>query len=329
MVYSPDILLTDRDAYVLIINRFYEEIRREIANKYSWYLDKILDKNFIKRLLLISRYRKAEEEEIREFVLYLRTHSLKAISNEFLDKYEKRKYPICFDHEKEMYYVYENGKRMFFSRKIRDYESANTYYKYICAEQDLKSPHRYLVDRFEIKEGDDVVDAGVAEGNFSLNIIDKVKKIYLFEPDADWLEALRYTFEPYKDKVVIVPKALSDFENEEYTKLDDVIPVNEQVDFIKMDIEGEEYHAILGGTRVIDQSPELKCAICTYHQELAYDILKNWFNQRGFYTEPSRGYMWFDTESDFFIFSLPLLIFQQTFHGYYTIIKLQSQDRRQ
>ena len=38
------------------------------------------------------------------------------------------------------------------------------------------------------------------------NYVDVASKIYLFECDPVWIEALEKTFEPYKDKVVIVPK---------------------------------------------------------------------------------------------------------------------------
>jgi len=40
-------------------------------------------------------------------------------------------------------------------------------------------------------------------------VVNKASFIYLFEPDHEWAEALKYTFEKWKDKVQIVPKFVS------------------------------------------------------------------------------------------------------------------------
>ena len=50
------------------------------------------------------------------------------------------------------------------------------------------------------------VDVGCAEGYSSLEIIEEAKHVYLFEQNESWLEAIRATFEPWKDKVTIVQK---------------------------------------------------------------------------------------------------------------------------
>ena len=46
---------------------------------------------------------------------------------------------------------------------------------------------------------DIAVDAGAAEGIWSLDIIDKIKELYLFECDDDCIEPLRATFAPWKN----------------------------------------------------------------------------------------------------------------------------------
>lgn len=46
-----------------------------------------------------------------------------------------------------------------------------------------------------------IADIGSAEGNFSLSNIENVKKVYLFESDKEWIEALEATFRPWRDKV--------------------------------------------------------------------------------------------------------------------------------
>jgi 16S rRNA A1518/A1519 N6-dimethyltransferase RsmA/KsgA/DIM1 with predicted DNA glycosylase/AP lyase activity len=65
------------------------------------------------------------------------------------------------------------------------------------------SPHCYTAF-LNINESDIVVDIGTTEGNFYLDIINKVSRIYMFEWDKKWNKALQETFKPYKDKVVII-----------------------------------------------------------------------------------------------------------------------------
>ena len=52
------------------------------------------------------------------------------------------------------------------------------------------SPHCYKIQTEEFI-GKTVFDCGVAEGNFALDIIDFVEKIYLVECDKGWLKALK------------------------------------------------------------------------------------------------------------------------------------------
>lgn len=304
-VYKPDILRNDKDAYLIVVNRFSDEIIEQIERDFPWYTDKIFGDELIQRLLILLRYEKNKDEEIQKFLLYIRTNRLKAISDRLLDLYEDRKYPIEYDIEKKMFYIYCGKYKMFFSRQLQDKDTVNDYYKYLCAEQDSNSPHCYLSADFNVSQEDIVVDAGGAEGIFALSIVDKVKKIYIFEPDSYWVEALRYTFEQFGEKVVIIPKAISNYESENCIMLDSVIPEGEEINFIKMDIEGEEYNALLGAQRVINNSKNMKCAICTYHQELMYDVLESWFMEKEFKVSHSKGYMWFGTES--FVYRAPVL----------------------
>lgn len=62
------------------------------------------------------------------------------------------------------------------SRKFKNEKEVAAYYKSVLMEQDEDSPHKYLTKDFNVENSDVVVDVGVAEGNFSLDIIDRVKK---------------------------------------------------------------------------------------------------------------------------------------------------------
>ena len=221
---------------------------------------------------------------------YLKENALNVFNYSFADKYRDKN--IFISTENGLYYTIHNGKKLFFSSDFDTEQKARQYYISLLIEQDVDSPHRYLTDSFNVSDGAVVIDAGAAEGIFSLDIIEKVKKIYIFEPEKNWLEALRYTFRMYMDKVVIIDKCVSNYIDEKTTTIDDSVKENE-IDFIKMDIEGEEYYALQGAEKLLRRSRNIKCDICAYHQEFAYEVIKNELNRLGFYTAHSKGYMWY------------------------------------
>ena len=103
-----------------------------------------------------------------------------------------------------MNYVYLGNKKLFYPE---GWSSENIQYShsFSCLEQDKNSPHSYQDESINIRTNDVVVDAGSAEGNFSLEIVEKVKKVYLFECSDGWQTPLKKTFEPWGDKVEIIP----------------------------------------------------------------------------------------------------------------------------
>ena len=183
------------------------------------------------------------------------------------------------------------GKRMYMSPQMNTKEEVLKYYCGICMEQDRQSPHVYMDEQFGVEEGDVVVDVGVAEGNFSLQVIDKVSKIYMIESDKDWIKALECTFGEYKDKVVMINKFVSDYTFGSIDSLDNMI--NEKVNFIKMDIEGCECEALLGARQLIKKSDKLRCAICVYHRdndEMYINEIARMLEMKGSLV---KGYMWY------------------------------------
>lgn len=99
-------------------------------------------------------------------------------------------------------------------------EWRNTYIQ-LLLEQDEESPHRYIKSNRIPDSNTIFADLGAAEGFLALDFIDKVKKIYLFECDPDWIEALKMTFGPWENKVEIVNRYVSDVTSEKTVSLDD------------------------------------------------------------------------------------------------------------
>lgn len=293
MVYAPSVLTEQNVCKTVIVsNRFEKEIKNQIENEYSEDNVKVLDGKEYIRIQLIQRYKNSDDKDILEIINFLKNHNLDIFNYSFTNKYNKIQPEIIWDDVAGMYFTIYKGRRMYFSRKLNCPEIVKTYYRSILIEQDEESPHRYYCRNCYVRSGDVVIDAGVAEGNFSLSIIDMASKIYMFEPDPDWIDALKLTFKDYKDKVIIIPKGISDKEGLGITTIDKSI--NEKIDFIKMDIEGEEYYALKGAENIIRRSETLRLAIASYHQELAYDLLRYYLQSiNGFDCSHSKGYMWY------------------------------------
>lgn len=303
-VYSPDILLTMDNCFVIVLCEDKYSVVEQIKLNYYNNVCKCEDYYYFVKYRFLSRYENTSSIEKKEIVDYVSDRSLSTFNYKYVEKYRDISIKILFDEEKKLFYAIQDGKRMYFNKRYEREEQVYNYLKSILIEQDMESPHCYAKGYSEVKNGDVVIDAGAAEGFFSLSVIDKVKMIYILEPDEDWLEALYYTFEPYKDRVRIVGKYLSDYNSDETITLDELC--DDQVDFLKMDIEGEEYNALIGGVNLINHSENIVCAICTYHNELDYNAIDCFFKNSNMETKASKGYMWFSYDKDY-LYSLPSL----------------------
>ena len=193
--------------------------------------------------------------------------------------------PIPFevhdDDECGLKYAIYNDKRIYYPKTYsneRIVESINFFMK----EQRPESPHCYLPnEEHNVFEGDIVVDGGAAEANFSLDIIDKVKKVYLYEGDPIWIPALEMTFRNYRDKVVIINKFLDSYVHNGYETIDNTVKEKE-INFIKMDIEGYELKALYGAKEHIKNSNKMRCSICAYHNHEDGELLSWYFKSLGF-----------------------------------------------
>ncbi len=288
-VFSPEILNIEKNVAIYISVYEDKDIKEQLYRDYPNDI-KLLDKDYFFKKKMMTRYEASEDVEIQEIMRYLENNTLKMFNYFWADKYENSYFE--FGRQDGLIYVIHNGRKLFFSKKYDTEIKAKNYYISLLIEQDELSPHRYLTNEYDVVRGDIVVDVGAAEGIFSLDVISIAKKIYIIEPDNDWVEALEHTFADYHDKIKIINKCVSNYHNESTVMLDEVI--NErQIDFLKMDIEGEEFYALCGAKRIIEESENLKCVVCSYHQEFAYYALKSVLEQLNCETKPSRGYMWF------------------------------------
>lgn len=147
--------------------------------------------------------------------------------------------------------------------------------------------HQYITQETSLNEDDIVVDCGSAEGFWSLSIADKVKRIYLIEPQSSFVSCVNKTFCKYinENLVSIMPFAVGKHNAKctidnskgdisasvKFTEHGDIplrtldsLFVDENITFIKADVEGFEMDLIIGATELIKRlSP--KISITVYH----------------------------------------------------------------
>ena len=290
-VYSPEILEKQEFDYVVILTDSFDVISRQIQIGFEFVKNRIRNKNFFYEKLLSARYRYSDDDEIKKTLLHIEKNGLDIFNYDFVNEYDSIDIDVRYDTTCHMYYVLHENKAVYFKREINTKELAKMYYRSILVEQDIRSPHRYIDDGFQVKNDDVVVDAGVAEGTFSVEVVERVSKLYLIECDPKWMEALMQTFRDYRDKVVFINKYLTSYSDGIYSSLDNLI--NEPVNFIKMDIEGNEWEALRGAGEIIRRSSDLRCAICAYHADGDEELIQSELKRYGLKCSTTKGYMWF------------------------------------
>lgn len=195
--------------------------------------------------------------------------------------YKNKQVAVLLDNETQLHYILHNGRRLFFPKTFTK-EAIATLYVSLITEQDPHSAHRYVVAYDELK-GKTLLDIGSAEGIFSLDTIDLVNHVYLFEYEEFWQEALNATFAPYKDKVTIVRNYVGDKNEGIVIKIDDFMRDKPKDNiFLKMDIEGAEQSALRGATETLKNGKNMNVAVCTYHRPEDPEVISAFLTSLGY-----------------------------------------------
>ena len=236
--------------------------------------------------------------EINEGIKYLKWHKFSHFPYKWTKKYDNLLPEVFHDEAYKCFYTFCEGKRMFFPKHFTQ-NHVIWAVRTILKEQDINSPHLYLDNNFQIGPGSIVVDAGVAEGNFALSVVEKAKKVYIIECDKDWMEALRLTFSPWIEKVVFVEKFISDINGDTTTSIDMLIsPQPGENYFIKLDIEGFEQKALRGMKKLMASGNPVKMVVCTYHHPNDLKEIGEILNSYGFTWKASEGYVLYFQEDE-------------------------------
>jgi hypothetical protein len=251
----------------------------------------------IRRKAVLNHYRKIDQTslspDIKEGLKYLRCHKYTPLPFRWTKKYDNLIPGVLRDEEKESLYVVYEGKKMYFPKSFSGTEVVWAV-RAAMREQDPESPHLYLTDEFQPEEGSIIIDAGVAEGNFALSVVEKAGRLYLVECDPGWMEALRYTFEPWKDKVIFVEKFMSDIPGDKTTSIDELLGHEENDSyFIKLDIEGYEKKALAGMNGLAASGKHVRMNVCTYHYPDDFNEIKAALGNFGFECSATEGHVLF------------------------------------
>lgn len=288
--WDTAILVCDGDVIVDIIPQMVElNIGRKEQFKDSWWLLK---------QLMIQKYAEVKDPDIQATLEYWKTHDL-TVFNQHIDMNRGDMYRVFFDDPCGLPYIcFETvggeRRKMFFPRNHNFFEhNGEKFINNLMKEQEPTSPHLYIKGDHKVNAGDIVIDAGVCEGNFALRYVDICSKMYLFECEPKWIDALKQTFRDYTDKVEIIPRFVSDVTDDKNITLDDALPnLRGQNIFFKADIEGAEPKALRGAKRILTEN-RVKASVCAYHNAEDCMRIKSIFRKYGYEVSTSDGWMVF------------------------------------
>lgn len=233
------------------------------------------------------------EEEAQRLIKYLHWNLVGAFNGSFVHLYDFRNYHIQKDKAKGLWFIYtSDGKRLYCKRGMSR-KDALYMYRSLEKEQDPLSPHCYFFEKLNLSENSVVADIGVAEGNFGLKIVDRIKELYLFECDKAWIEALEATFEPWKEKVHIVNRYVSNTTSSDTVRLDDFFRDKHVPSLLKLDVEGAENAVLDGCAEFLKKGLISDLLVCTYHKKGDPENLSAKLKKFNYSVAFSQGYMLF------------------------------------
>lgn len=262
--------------------------------------------NKMKREILRD-FSSSEDADVKELTANIRKqNTIRTFNYPFVEKYASENLQVFWGQNIEgegypyvLHKMDDHTSRKIYFPKESSVEEIRKSYGQLLAEQDKDSPHCYSNDEFSVKADSVILDLGVAEGNFSIGLVDRAKHIYLFEGDPIWWKPLELTFEEWKDKVTIIRKYVSDIDDDQYISLGTFLEKkefgNERL-FIKMDIEGYEERVLHGCagrlSEMLQSGSDLTMAVCAYHKQSSESDIRDILEEIGFgRIKPSKGFM--------------------------------------
>ncbi|GBR76645.1 hypothetical protein NO2_1163, partial [Candidatus Termititenax persephonae] len=131
-----------------------------------------------RQVIRLLQEKAAADPEIHEILRFVRRNKTLIFPYAFVKNYYPEDIPVYVDGD--LFYTMYDGKRLYFPRGLKK-KTIRECCSGLLLEQDKASPHRYETDTFGVQAGDIVAEVGAAEGNFGLSVVERAKKLYLFE----------------------------------------------------------------------------------------------------------------------------------------------------
>jgi len=267
-----------------VIKRFIPKKLLEAARRWR-------TKNTIAKIHKYYENHRDVPPEITEHLKQMNEVGVFAYNYNLLEKYINRRIQVHHDKNKDLPYIIQDDRKLYFSRELGSDTEIAHYYNIISAEQDSESPHCYFSGNLDFDNCEVLLDIGAAEGNLAFSVVDRVKKVYVFECENNFVEALSATFESYGDKVEIVRKYVSDKNNKNETTIDEFLrnkPYKSGI--IKMDIEGFEMLALSGAIETL-RDKNFTFIVAAYHRSTDETEIPTFLSKFNYECRLSKGYL--------------------------------------
>ena len=276
-----------------MVTKLYRFIVPETLREsfYSLFLGKVLrfKRNFhiLYKAFLAHNFNFYRNSEVYDTLDFIGQYGLRSCPNKFSLKYDNLKVEVQRDSHP---FVIHKGKKLYFPESFSIPE-VQKLYKSLVTEQDLESCHRYSLNESDYQDAI-LFDVGAAEGILTLEKIETIKFAYLVECEYEWVSALEKTFEPYISKIKIVFKYIDQLDSENSISLNTLgKDLKSEKIFLKMDVEGYEQKAILGGDEFL-RNNDCVTAVCTYHDPNHPKDIENILRNLGYKSSFSKGYIY-------------------------------------
>ena len=282
------------------IGQEFQDCQRQLASLRAELKDVQLEMGKLKESLLLHKIFTANLPDFEEEIQYLRRQGRLCVYP-YAQVKNLEPFQSGWDAALRLPFVLHKEKRLYFPSSWTVLQAEERYRGYIEGENLLGgnyrkcAPHQYQADGFQVQQGDIVFDVGAAEGLFALDVLEMASKVYVFECDPLWTDALKATFAPYEDRVVLSGKKVGPFLSEQEVTMESVLE-NEGLAascFIKMDIEGGEVGVVKSMLPLLKKMANVRLVCCTYHRQGDAEALEKLFAEIGGVTHFSEGYMLF------------------------------------
>lgn len=237
-----------------------------------------------------------DTKETKEIISFLKSNPVEMIPYFFCNEYKNMVINVRIDTKENLYVVKLDGNDIYFPKEM-SMEYIIDSVRVAMMEQDERSPHKYLPTKSIDLQGEVAVLCGASDGIYALQIINRFKKIYLFEANPLWIRPIQKTLSNYLDKIEIVPFYVSDEDGVTSVTLDSFFNNrNETISYIQADIENAELKMLRGANQLLERSERLTLALCCYHTANQESDLTSFLQEKHYNIQPSNGYllMWMD-----------------------------------